>query len=187
MSGTPKPNREKFAGWHGLGDDDIERMATGILLEMRVPPGMWDDARSDAYLGAVHASGLYRPERGVKFSTYANQAMRNAVKTRFVTECRRRDRLPILGQPEDAGPTPVVADPKAKRPDELAYHRERIARVKEAVAKLPREYGRYFRLIYGKGMGYREACKAIGRSKEFARVQVRRAHGFLRSELEAVA
>lgn len=178
---------DKFSGWHGLDDLDIDRLARDILKKRDVGRRYYDEALSSAYLAAVRASVKFNPNRRIKFSTYVCEAIHNEISKMFAVIGRREKWLPTESSDPEEGPTLKVDDPKRVDPSESAIRSERIEAVRSAVAKLPSEYAEFFRLTLDDGMTEKRAAAAIGLNKDWLWRKIPLAQKFLRSELEHVA
>lgn len=171
-----------FAGWHGLEDSDIRSLVESVVKKYRVPASLHGDAVSEACLGFVEASGIYEPDRGLKFSTIGVKYARSRVYRMIRSECRRTRRFDLSFQgSEDCFRS--FADHAGKAPDEIVSDRELGGMVSRMVDGLPEDHRKPMLAAVVGGMTYREVGESMGVDREAIKSRVVRDMVKIREEM----
>ena len=142
-----------------------------------------EDAMQEALIKTYrYATRIREPEA---FRTWLYRTVRNAC----LMHRRRRVGQParllsiddVLPSGDHGGHEPVD---RAKRPDELAINAHLRARLRKALAKLPRPYRAIVFLREVEGLSTREVSEVVGISEANVKTRLHRARLFLRHELE---
>jgi RNA polymerase sigma factor (sigma-70 family) len=125
----------------------VKYLPLAYCLGSRFQGGIpFDDAKSEATVGLVKASQMFKPERGVEFTTFANRVIFNHLLDVAVVY----DPMPI---PRHANPEPCVDEVCRKEEYETLYR---------ALSRLTPEVRKALELRFRDDSTYREIGAALG-------------------------
>lgn len=144
-----------------------------------------EDAMQEALIKTYrYASRIREPEA---FRTWLYRTVRNAClirRRRRVDEPARMLSLDELTPSFDESPRVAEPADRGRLPDDLAINARLRARMREALAKLPRPFRVVVFLREIEGLSTREVAKVVGISEANVKTRLHRARLFLRRELE---
>lgn len=162
-SGTPQGRQERlYAANLGLAGKVLSRFPS-LTLDAR------EDAHSAARRGLWRACQRFDPGRGVTFSTYASDCIRNAVLS-HLTHRQRQERLAAVSLEtplgDDGGElADLVEDAGAEKPGQVLLNR---AGFDALLAGLPRRQQEVLRAVYEEERPLSEIAEGMGVTKQRA-------------------
>lgn len=171
---TPTPRKRKPRGRLNVQQQQLAEKYLPLARKLAKPmknifPSDWEEYESAACMALVEAAEAFKPDRHVKFSTFASRRIFGALK-----DVRRRKRTKSL-LVCDGGPaielSELAHDPElhgrvlmTEPMEEVGWDLECTEAVESWLRKLPRGHAAACREIYLHGKTHAEAAEAVGLS-----------------------
>lgn len=162
------------------------RLVAHVVKKYYAAPGGQDDMISIGTIGLIKAVDTFRPERKVRFSSYASQCIENELRMHLRHTRREGTPLslqePLESRANDSG-TLTLADvlPDSAAMEEDCEQRDLAVRLRQLVKALPQRDARILAMRYGLGgekeQTQQEVARRLGISRSYvSRIEKRALH-----------